>query len=95
MDAFRSITLLNGSLNALKDCSPYVFCVKFAPFWHWVAYYGAAAADGTDTPRFHIENDSLGIRCANIDTNEVHTNTPSYAYAHRVKMRAFSPRTPF
>ena len=37
-----------------------------------MAYYGVAAADSTDTPRFHIENDSLGIRCANIDANEVH-----------------------
>src|SRR5438067_1393214 len=93
MDAFRSITLLNGSLNALKDCSPYVFCVKFAPFRHWMACYGAAAADSTDMPSFYIENDSLGIRRANIDANEVHNDAPSSTHTHRVKMREVPPRT--
>src|SRR5207253_7772627 len=92
-DAFRSITVLNGSLNALKDCSPYVFRVKFAPLGHWMACYGAAAADSTDTPAFYIENDRLGILCANIDANEVHTHTPSYTHAQRMKMRAVSPPT--
>ena len=55
-----------------------------------MARYGAAAADSTDTPGFYIENDSLGIRCANIDANEVHTNTPLYIQAHRVRMSAVS-----
>src|SRR6266567_305969 len=71
-DAFRVITTLHGRLNALQDCSPYVFRVKFAPFRHWMAYDGAAAAHSIDTTGFYVENDRFGIRGANIDASKVH-----------------------
>src|SRR6266699_2778501 len=32
--------------------------------------------DGTDLPTFYIENNRLGIRCANINASQVHNKAP-------------------